>query len=120
MGLKEDIIKEYVHRRITFELDELRSRENDLEHCLFELRDLDLSHANYEVVIKSLWENQGGNSVNLTYTGSSLRYAITNTQNEFRRLNQGGNIQADYKVYLLLLDEDRRFMIPERYWAEFI
>jgi hypothetical protein len=80
------------------------------------LKNFRINNARYVVKLRSLWENDGEENVEIEYKGR-LEDAIVTAQDKFKEVNKRGDVQANCSVSVFVGATD--YIVPPEYWEDF-
>ena len=80
------------------------------------LKKIDINNADYEVVIHSSWYHDGEKDTVTRHHGT-LKEAIEKAEEEFKKVNNRGDVQGQYHPCLVL--GGKPYFILETFWEKY-
>ncbi|MBM3233342.1 hypothetical protein FJZ18_04215 [Candidatus Pacearchaeota archaeon] len=109
-------IKESIGRVITQEIRDAEKSLRRYQKTLTKLKAADGCRLNYIVNLRSLWESQGEGNTTTKYMGT-VEGAVQAAEQEFMRVNNRRDVQADYQVMVVL--GKTKVFLPEECWKPY-
>jgi len=113
-SLSEDVKRE--RNMVNLRRRQLRALEKRTSAALKLLEKLNTRNSKYVVSLKSLWADYGESPVTVESEGSVER-AVKTAEAEFKRVNQRGDVQADYRVSVVV--GELSLKVPYEYWGKY-
>ncbi|NOQ38363.1 hypothetical protein GQ472_05750 [archaeon] len=107
-------LKEYLEKTIEYQRIELEEAIQNNVDASANLGNTDMDSAVYHVFLRSLWP-EGEKNIDLTDEGS-LEYVIRTAEEDFKKINNRSDVQADYVVSIVL--DDLEYVVPKEYWVQ--
>jgi hypothetical protein len=109
-------IKAKIEEVISQSIEDIQKSLKSCQQALADLKKEDARNLTYTIELRSLWERDGEKNTTLTYQGT-LENAILNSEENFMRVNNRKDVQAEYRVFILL--GSASVPVPEECWRPY-
>jgi hypothetical protein len=109
-------LKQYLKKELETKVVELKSELSKTKKILGVFNKIDINKADYHIHLFSLWAADGEKSPKFKYTGR-LEDAIKEAEENFKKINNRGDVQAQYLVSIKL--RGMEYAVPEEFWKKY-
>jgi hypothetical protein len=114
-----------IERSLANEIHNLKNNLRRAQNSWDEVNRTNGSKVAFEVLLQSLWSDYGEQNIRSNST-LSLKQAIRQAQKRFKKINNRGDVQARYSVYVHIVpkvsdqSKNQCVKVPEKFYAHLI